>query len=60
VLARLVNGIGSRRRQRRAQRVLSEQVGGVARELVLAPLQAELDVHAALCARVRQARSAPG
>ena len=60
VLARLVNAIGARRRQRRAQRVLSERVTGVARELVLEPLQAELDVHAALCTRVRQARAARG
>ena len=58
VLARLVNAIGARRRQRRAQRVLSEQVRAVARELVLDPLQGELDVHAALCTRVRQAQAA--
>jgi GTP-binding protein EngB required for normal cell division len=57
VLARVVNAIGARRRQRRAQRVLSERVSGVARELVLEPLQAELDVHAALCTRVRQAQA---
>ena len=57
VLARVANGIAARGRQRRAQRALSDQVTGVARELVLDPLQAELDVHAALCTRVRQART---
>lgn len=58
LLARLVNAIGARRRQRRAQRALSHQVTAVARELVLAPLQAELDVRAGLCTRVRQAQTA--
>jgi GTP-binding protein EngB required for normal cell division len=60
LLARLLNAAGARRRQRRAQRELSEQVAAVARELVLEPLQAELDVRAALCTRVGQAQAARG
>ena len=58
LLARIVNSFGARRRQRRAQRLLAERVRRVAGECVLEPLQAELDVHTALCARLRQARAA--
>ncbi|MBA2643979.1 MAG: GTP-binding protein HSR1, partial [Solirubrobacterales bacterium] len=58
VLARIANSFGARRRQRRAQRMLAERVRGVAQEYVLEPLQSELDVHTALCARLRQARAA--
>lgn len=58
LLARIANSFGARRRQRRAQRMLAERVRGVAQEYVLEPLQSELDVHTALCARLRQARAA--
>ncbi len=48
LLARVVNRAGARRRARRAARALDAGVRAVADELVLAPLQAELDVHAGL------------
>ncbi|HEX2411674.1 MAG TPA: YfjP family GTPase [Solirubrobacteraceae bacterium] len=37
-----LNGVGARRRARRAERALRERVGAVADELVIAPLTAEL------------------
>jgi GTP-binding protein EngB required for normal cell division len=47
-LARLVTGMSSRRRGRAARRVLHSSVEGAARELVLDPLEAELEVHGRL------------
>ncbi len=54
-LARLVNGVGANRRARRAGRSLREQVETVAEELVIGPVERELDVHARLCAAVANA-----
>jgi hypothetical protein len=48
LLARLVNAVGARRRARRARSALNERVAGVAQELVIAPLEAELAAHEAL------------
>jgi GTP-binding protein EngB required for normal cell division len=55
-LARLANGFGANRRARKAARSLREQVGAVAQELVIAPVERELDVHARLCAAVATAQ----
>jgi hypothetical protein len=55
-LARLVNGAGARRRSRRAGRALRERVEEVAQELVLGPVEAELDARGRLCAAVAAAR----
>jgi GTP-binding protein EngB required for normal cell division len=59
VLARIVNSFGSRRRERRAQRVLRQGVRDVASELVLDPLEAELRAREALCAHLRVAAGRP-
>ncbi len=56
-LARLANGVGANRRARRAGRSLREQVEAVAEELVIGPVERELDVHARLCAAVERARA---
>lgn len=48
LLARVTNRSGARRRARRARRTLHEGITKVSGELVLAPLQAELDTHTAL------------
>ncbi|MBE2319882.1 50S ribosome-binding GTPase [Solirubrobacter sp. CPCC 204708] len=48
LIARLVNRAGARRRARRARRALHERITGVAEELVIAPLEVELAVPAAL------------
>jgi hypothetical protein len=50
-LARLANGIGARRRSRAAARTLRGQVEEVAQELVIGPVERELDAHE----RLRQA-----
>jgi energy-coupling factor transporter ATP-binding protein EcfA2 len=55
-LAKLVNGIGAKRRARRAARSLGERVGAVAQELVIGPAERELDAHGQLCAAVEVAR----
>jgi hypothetical protein len=55
-LARLVNGVGAKRRARRAARSLGERVGAVAQELVIGPAESELDAHGRLCAAVEAAR----
>ncbi len=47
-LARLVTGMSSRRRGRAARRALHSSVEAAARELVLDPLEAELEVHGRL------------
>ena len=56
-LFRLVNGVGASRRARRAGRSLRQQVETVAEELVLGPVERELDAHGDLCAAVETARS---
>ena len=55
-LARLVNGAGAKRRARRAGRSLRDEIQTVAQELVLDPVEQELDVHARLCVAVATAR----
>ena len=55
-LARLANGVGANRRARRAARSLRKQVEAVAQELVLGPVERELDVRKRLCAAVDAAR----
>ena len=49
LLARVVNGVGARRRQRAARRALRPKIESVARELVLDPIERELDAHQGLC-----------
>jgi GTP-binding protein EngB required for normal cell division len=56
LLARLVNGVGANRRARRAARSLREQVDAVAQELVVGPVERELDARERLCAAVATAR----
>ena len=48
LLARFANGVGARRRARRARSALHARVATVADELVVAPLEAELKAHEAL------------
>ena len=55
-LARLVNGVGARRRARAAARSLRAGVEDVGHELVVAPAEAELDVERRLCDAVAKAR----
>jgi GTP-binding protein EngB required for normal cell division len=69
-LTRLVNGVSSRRRGRAARRALHASVDAAARELVLVPLEDELEVHRRLGEALevasggrrlrRRASSAPG
>lgn len=54
-LARLANGAGARRRSRAAGRSLRKRVEVVAQELVLEPVESELDVHARLRAALATA-----
>jgi GTP-binding protein EngB required for normal cell division len=54
-VARLANGAGARRRSRAAGRSLRTRVEDVARELVLEPVESELDVHARLRAALETA-----
>ena len=54
-LARIVNGFGARRRSRAAGRSLRARVDEVAQELVVAPVEAELEARARLCAAVEKA-----
>jgi hypothetical protein len=49
LLARLVNGVGARRRSRAAHRSLRQRVDEVAQELVVAPVESELDAYERLC-----------
>ena len=58
LLARLATGAGARRRAARAQRTLRERIDGVADELVLEPVQAELAIRDELCAAVATAAGA--
>jgi hypothetical protein len=57
-LARLANGLGARRRARRARSALGERVAAVADELVIAPLEEELAAHDALRRALDVARPA--
>jgi GTP-binding protein EngB required for normal cell division len=54
-LARLVNGAGARRRARAAARALRAGVEEVGRELVVEPVEAELDTARRLCEAVATA-----
>jgi hypothetical protein len=55
-LTRWANGIGARRRGRRAAKALRANVEAVARDEILAPVRDELAAHDALCAAVAAAR----
>jgi hypothetical protein len=55
-VARLANGVGARRRARAAARSLRSRVEDVGRELVVDPVEAELDVQRRLCEAVAGAR----
>ena len=55
LLARVVNGFGARRRARAAGRSLRARVDEVAQELVVAPVEAELETRTRLCAAVARA-----
>jgi GTP-binding protein EngB required for normal cell division len=55
-LARLANGAGARRRARAAARSLRGRVEEVGHELVVGPVEAELDVQRRLCEAVASAR----
>ena len=48
-LARLATRVGARRRARAAARALRRQVEDVAEELVIGPVEQELEAHARLC-----------
>ena len=54
-LARLVNGAGAGRRMRAAGRSLRRNVEAVAQELVVGPVEAELETRERLCAAVGEA-----
>ena len=56
VLARLANGGGARRRSRTAARALRRQVEEVAQELVIGPVERELEAHE----RLRSSLAAAG
>lgn len=53
--ARVVNGLGARRRAGAAEASMRERVGAVAAELVFEPVEAELAAHERLCAAVGEA-----
>ncbi|MBW3593275.1 MAG: ABC transporter, partial [Actinobacteria bacterium] len=55
LLARIVNGFGARRRSRAAARSLRARVDEVAQELVVAPVESELETRSRLCAAVERA-----
>ncbi len=55
LLARLVNRLGARRRAARARRALDARILAVAEELVIAPLEAELEARDALAKALRTA-----
>jgi GTP-binding protein EngB required for normal cell division len=56
-LARLVNGAGAGRRMRAAGRSLRRNVEAAAQDLVVGPVEAELDARERLCAAVGEARA---
>ena len=55
-LARIANGAGAKRRARRAAKALRREVEQAADELVVGPLQAELDAREKLCRATARAR----
>jgi GTP-binding protein EngB required for normal cell division len=55
LLARIVNGFGARRRSRAASRSLRARVDEVGQELVVAPVEAELEARSRLCTAVERA-----
>lgn len=59
-LTRLLNRAGARRRQRAAERELRPRIESVADELVLAPIQRELDAHETLCRSLAVAAGTSG
>ena len=60
-LARVANGIGARRRSRTAARALRRQVEDAAQELVVGPVESELEAHERLRASLASAGAdAPG
>ena len=58
--ARVANRFGARRRSRRARRALDARVAGVAEELVITPLRAELGAARALQDALARAGARPG
>jgi hypothetical protein len=58
LLARVLNGVSARRRARRARAALRRGVEAVADELVVAPVQAELDARTRLRAALAEAAPA--
>jgi len=60
VLARMVNGLGARRRARGAARSLRARIEAVVSELVVEPVEAELRAHGELCAALEQAGGSGG
>ena len=56
LLARIANGGGARRRARAAARSLRARIEDVGHELIVAPVEAELDVERRLCEAVASAR----
>ena len=59
-LARLANGGGARRRSRAAARSLRSRIEDVEHELVVGPVEAELDVQRRLCEAVASGRRSRG
>ena len=59
-LLRIVNGVGARRRAKRARKALRAQLEEVAEELVIAPVEQELEVRRQFCAALEAARVGPG
>ena len=55
LMARLVNRAAARRRSRAAARSLRARIAEAGQELVIAPVEAELDAHARFCAAVAEA-----
>ena len=54
-LARVINGVGARRRSRAAARALRRQVEEAAQELVIGPVESELQAHERLCTSLASA-----
>ena len=60
LLARWLTGVGAARRARAAERALLARVSEVGRELVVAPVEAELAAREQLCAALTDARAPRG